>query len=195
MSKLSDYSKFDHLVIDDDSEEKSPKPVQTPAVPTTTTRKDEKSGRYIFEHNGRKIYEWEQSLEEVNIYVPAPKNVPASQIICKITSSHLQLGIQGNDAWYLDEPTGGKVKTSESSWYMDDGEIHIILSKAFRAETWEQALQGIEPTVNPAVKQEIQQQMMLERFQEENPGFDFRDAKFNGAAPDPRTFMGGVKYS
>ncbi|KAF1777562.1 HSP20-like chaperone [Phytophthora cactorum] len=39
------------------------------------------------------------------------------------------------------------------------------------------------------------QQMMLERFQEENPGFDFSNAEFNGAAPDPRTFMGGVKYT
>lgn len=38
-------------------------------------------------------------------------------------------------------------------------------------------------------------QMMLERFQEENPGFDFSGAEFNGSAPDPRTFMGGVKYA
>jgi hypothetical protein len=35
---------------------------------------------------------------------------------------------------------------------------------------------------------------MLERFQEENPGFDFRDATFNGEVPNPRTFMGGVGY-
>ncbi|CAN0027242.1 unnamed protein product [Heterosigma akashiwo] len=36
--------------------------------------------------------------------------------------------------------------------------------------------------------------MMLERFQEENPGFDFSGAEFNGMVPDPREFMGGVKY-
>jgi hypothetical protein len=32
------------------------------------------------------------------------------------------------------------------------------------------------------------------RFGDEHPGFDFRDAAINGQVPDPRTFMGGVKY-
>ena len=36
---------------------------------------------------------------------------------------------------------------------------------------------------------------MIERFQEEHPGFDFRSAEFNGQVPDPRAFMGGVKYT
>jgi len=28
-----------------------------------------------------------------------------------------------------------------------------------------------------------------------NPGFDFSGAEFNGMAPDPRNFMGGIKYN
>ena len=36
---------------------------------------------------------------------------------------------------------------------------------------------------------------LIERFQEEHPGFDFRSAEFNGQVPDPRAFMGGVKYT
>jgi len=36
--------------------------------------------------------------------------------------------------------------------------------------------------------------MMLEKFQEENPGFDFRGAGFNGNVPNPREFMGEVQY-
>lgn len=35
--------------------------------------------------------------------------------------------------------------------------------------------------------------MMLERFKEEHPGFDFSGADFNGQVPDARTFMGGMK--
>lgn len=54
---------------------------------------------------------------------------------------------------------------------------------------------AIQESVDPFVKQEMQKTMMLERFQEENPGFDFRDASFNGEVPDPRTFMGGVGYN
>ena len=36
--------------------------------------------------------------------------------------------------------------------------------------------------------------MILERFQQENPGFDFSGADFNGQVPDPKTFMGGMAY-
>lgn len=36
---------------------------------------------------------------------------------------------------------------------------------------------------------------MLERFQEEHPGFDFSDADFNGKVPEAREFMGGIKYN
>lgn len=49
--------------------------------------------------------------------------------------------------------------------------------------------------MNPMQQETTKQNMMLERFQEENPGFDFSNAAFSGAAPDPRTFMGGVKYT
>ncbi|RLN26812.1 hypothetical protein BBJ28_00004350 [Nothophytophthora sp. Chile5] len=56
---------------------------------------------------------------------------------------------------------------------------------------WEQSMEELDPMAQEATKR----QMMLERFQEENPGFDFSNAEFNGAAPDPRTFMGGVKYT
>ena len=44
-------------------------------------------------------------------------------------------------------------------------------------------------------REEVKKNMMLERFQQENPGFDFRSAEFNGQVPDPRAFMGGVKYT
>ena len=30
-------------------------------------------------------------------------------------------------------------------------------------------------------------------FMLQHPGFDFSGAKFSGEAPDPRSFMGGVK--
>ena len=53
----------------------------------------------------------------------------------------------------------------------------------------------VNESIDPLTKQEMQRTMMLERFQEENPGFDFRDATFNGEVPDPRTFMEGVGYN
>ena len=78
---------------------------------------------------------------------------------------------------------------------MVDGEVTVALSKMRKGETWDSALGGRATGVDPFTRQEIQRDMMLERFQEEHPGFDFRDADFNGQVPDPRAFMGGIKYS
>ena len=54
---------------------------------------------------GRTVYEWEQSLEEVNIYIKPPEGVKASMIECKIQKSHLRLAIKGNPP-YIDVSYG-----------------------------------------------------------------------------------------
>jgi hypothetical protein len=76
MSKLSDYSKFDHLDDSSDEEEEILPKQEAPAIqeqtavsaiheqaPDAATRKDPDTGRYVFEYRGTKVYEWEQSLE------------------------------------------------------------------------------------------------------------------------------------
>jgi hypothetical protein len=133
-------------------------------------------------------------LTEVNIYVKAPPGVKAAKIVCNISPRKLELGIRGSDRYFISEATYSLVDTSESSWYMDDDIINIVLIKAHRAETWESALKTVAARVDAFQKQDIQKSLLLERFQQENPGFDFRDAEFNGSVPDPRTFMGGVNY-
>ncbi len=88
MSRLIDYSKFDRLVDSDDDEKEcttsepvtvvtsnpshdthhqpvpsSSQPVFQQAKPVRVTKTGSEKGRYIYEHQGRKIYEWEQNLE------------------------------------------------------------------------------------------------------------------------------------
>jgi len=63
-----------------------------------------------------------------------------------------------------------------------------------KAETWVSALKG-HVSLDPVEQEKVKKAIMLERFQEENPGFDFSGATFNGMVPDPKEFMGGVKYS
>mmetsp|Transcript_6197 Transcript_6197/g.12652 ORF Transcript_6197/g.12652 Transcript_6197/m.12652 type:complete len:235 (-) Transcript_6197:1249-1953(-) len=232
MSRLSEYSKFDHIDSDEEGSNRDAPfssavnrdqgvgatahnnavsiDAATPLLSQGSTKKSTvNDGRYIFEYGGQKIYEWEQSLEEVTIYIDAPPQVPsAAYIVVNILPTRLQVGLKDHDRFFIDEFTFDKVKTNESSWFLDDGVITIILSKCFRGQTWEGVLRGnaseqqgggssgetINETVDPLTKQEMQRTLMLERFQEENPGFDFRDATFNGEVPDPRTFMGGVGY-
>ena len=148
--------------------------------------------RQRFEYNGNLIYEWEQSMEECRIYVKPPPGVRAVHIDCKITASRVTLGITGNPP-FLNEETFDKVVQKESYWMMSDGEIEINLQKMKKAQTWEAALKG-HGKMDVFTKGEIQKKLTLERFQEEHPGFDFSGAEFSGQAPNPRDFMGGVKY-
>ncbi len=165
--------------------------------------------RYIFQFNGMKIYEWEQSLEDVTMYINAPPGkYKAADFDVQIETSKLRVGLKGRDRYFIDDYTYDKLDTSESSWYLDDGILHIILVKVSRGTVWEAPLLGRQGSkeqkkednisntvmIDPVMKERMTQALMLERFGEENPGFDFRDAEFNGQVPDPRTFMGGIKY-
>ncbi len=126
MSKLTDYSKFDHLDSDsDDDEAKQAQPcwsksdtdiaapvtqenTGTAVAPSTlsspaSTRSIMQQHptlpqRYTYLHNGfAAVYEWEQSLPEVILYVPAPDFLllEPKRIVCTIAPNHLQLGQRG----------------------------------------------------------------------------------------------------
>lgn len=47
------------------------------------------------------MYEWDQSLTEVNLYVRVPEGVRAKQIYCEIRTDGLKFGI-GENKPYLD---------------------------------------------------------------------------------------------
>lgn len=148
--------------------------------------------RLTYEYQGRKIYEWEQSLEEVHMYVEVPPGVKAKMLEVSITPSQLRVGLKGNPP-FINEPFHTTVNSSESMWTLEDGVLHLALEKGSKGVTWECLLKGHTPN-DPFTASEVQKSLMLERFQAENPGFDFSGAEFNGNVPDPKTFMGGVGY-
>jgi len=146
--------------------------------------------RCSFTHNGRTIYEWEQTLDDVHLYITPPSGVSAKMIDCKITASKLALGLKGSPP-YLENDFFANVKSKDSFWTFEDGVVHLTLQKMIKAETWTSAFKGHEG-LDPHSTETTKQQLMLQRFQEENPGFDFSGAQFNGMAPDPKSFMGGI---
>jgi hypothetical protein len=281
MSKLSDYSKFDHLDSDSDNDEgpeqqahvqparlstpdqalpdapttTHPNTVPTLTTPATTTststiaaastaapppppsptsttsisacmrQNPDMPKRFMYLYNGSMVYEWEQSLQEVTLYIMAPPFLlqDPKRIVCTIASNHLVLGQQQQQQqqqqrnpdtplhYFLDEDTWQTVDVRESTWCIEDSCIVIYLHKANKGIVWETVLKGRQDstdtadvtadvttgtagTLDPGQLETVRQQLMLERFQEENPGYDFRDAAFNGSVPDPRTFMGGVQH-
>jgi hypothetical protein len=62
----------------------------------------------------------------------------------------------------------------------EDDVMHITLQKRDKGQTWPSPISGDQE----------QRRLMLQHFQEENPGFDFSQAEFTGICPDPKTFMG-----
>eukprot|EP00879_Flechtneria_rotunda_P012894 GHRR01013466.1.p1 GENE.GHRR01013466.1~~GHRR01013466.1.p1 ORF type:complete len:156 (+),score=25.37 GHRR01013466.1:309-776(+) len=147
------------------------------------------SERHKFEHQGRTIYEWDQTLVEVNMYIPVPTEMQAKEIFCDISKQHIKFGRQGNPP-FLDMDLYGPVKVSECIWTLEDQVMHVTLTKLEQGEPWLAVIKGHE--LDPATQQQDQQRLLLERFQQEHPGFDFSSATFNGMAPNARTFMGGM---
>jgi hypothetical protein len=59
------------------------------------------SERHVYIYEGRKVYEWDQTLIEVNLFVEAPEGVRAKQLLVEIEKGHITFGIRGNPP-YLD---------------------------------------------------------------------------------------------
>ena len=169
---MVDYRKFDNIDVSDDEEEKLHKnasvvPPKDMTKPVKVMTKKGSEGRYKYEYQGRTIYEWEQTLEEVNIYVNPPPGVPRNMYDIEITHSHLRVGLKGTSP-FIDEDTGGPVKVAESMWTLSDGVLNINLQKMIKAEAWDCALRGRGgEALDAFTQEEVKKKLMLERFQAE----------------------------
>ncbi|XP_042386128.1 nudC domain-containing protein 2-like [Zingiber officinale] len=146
--------------------------------------------RHSFVNGGQKVFEWDQTLEEVDMYIDLPPKVPKKLFYCKIQSEHLEVGIKGNPS-YLNYDLACPVKADSSFWTLEDEVMHITLQKRDKGNTWSSPVLGQGLLDSYAADLE-QKRLMLQRFQEENLGFEFSQAQFSGTCPDPRTFMVGI---
>jgi hypothetical protein len=162
------------------------------------------STRHSWTHDGRVVYEWDQTLEEVNVYISVPAGVSAGVLQVTIETGSVSVGIKGNPA-YLTHALYAPVVVSESFWTLQDGDesgeksstqkaksLHLQLQKRERGKPWAGAFCGHDTQLPPNEIQNEKQRLMKERFQLEHPGFDFSNADFNGDAPDANAFLGGV---
>ena len=165
--------------------------------------------RKQFIHNGQLIYEWDQNIEELNIYIKPPKialpmylsenkkkygnNFQTQKFEIEIKPNHLKIGIK-TEKPFIDKKLVKTCNTNESYWMIEDDELHIILTKILKADIWKGIFEGHQ-ILNKEDEEKMKKQILLERFSEEHPGFDFSRAEVNGNVPDPRKFMGGLDYT
>ncbi|ETO32580.1 CS domain protein [Reticulomyxa filosa] len=149
--------------------------------------------RKRFIHDGKVIYEWEQSLEDVLIYIQLPKDVNSKQLKIEIKSDSISVGLKNVAKPYLKEELASTINKADSVWSVSDGQLEINLSKQTIGETWSCVFKRhAEQQLNVTEAENTKKQMLLERFQRENPHMDFSQAQFNGTAPDPTTFLDGI---
>ncbi|GFY82102.1 HSP20-like chaperones superfamily protein [Actinidia rufa] len=121
--------------------------------------------RHSFFHGDQKVFEWDQTLEEVNIYITLPPNTSTKLFYCKIQSKHVELGIKGNPP-YLNHDLSSPVKTDCSFWTIEDDIMHITLQKRDKGQTWASPILG-QGQLDPYSADVEQKRLMLQRFQEE----------------------------
>ena len=156
-------------------------------------------------------YEWEQSLDEVDVFVPKPsadrltrRSVPRFVVRQNTLTAHVVMA-PGVCA-LIEAPLAGRADGSSSFWCTDsDGDVlHIVIAKAVRGEPWpalfaapagaEEDAAAVEGSATSSAveagAEQARKEMLLQRFQEEHPGFDFSGAEVTGSAPeDPMHFM------
>jgi len=193
MSSLN-YAEFDNIGTESDEDGQDEKPIKSSLTPQQAElfELDPSTNRYRFLHHGRCVYEWEQSLSEVILYIPAPPN--GQKIACKIEPNRLRVGLVNFEPPFLEQETGGTVDVNESTWCIESQVVTIYLQKANKAVLWDCVLKGTTARMNPIQVEAVRKQLLLERYGDEHPGFNFEGASFNGSVPDARTYMGGVKY-
>lgn len=151
---------------------------------------DEKSGTVNYH---TKDYSWTQTIEEVVVLVPVPIATRGRDLEVVIRNNLLRVKFKQQPKAIIDGEPYGTVKAEESIWTLEDRdketkEVRIVLQKAISHDSWKGLLKG--EAIDPLTANQMDQKMMLERFQKDYPGFDFSGATFSGQIPsDPKNWL------
>jgi hypothetical protein len=88
----------------------------------------------------------------------------------------------------------------ESLWHFEDLPLsstsrilRLVLIKSRPGVTWTRVFAEQSGCLDPIEEEEARKAILLERFSQENPDFDFSQARFEGTGiPDARSFMRGL---
>jgi len=138
---------------------------------------DEKSGLVFSETPwGR----WAQTIEDIHILIKVQRGTSPKSIKCIIQPRRIKISVA--EKVIVEGELCDKVVADESIWTLEDREdLQITLVKAIKdaANCWKSLLKS-EHLVDPLTFNEMEKKMVLERFQRENPGFDFSKSDVSG---------------
>ncbi|CAN7993042.1 unnamed protein product [Ixodes hexagonus] len=125
---------------------------------------------------------WWQTVGEVFVHVQVPKGTRGKDVSVEIRPRQITCTVHGKTVF-----SGNLHRTvvaDESTWTIEEQEcIAILLVKSEPANSekvWGSLLEG-QYAPDPYVMHEMMKKLDLEKFQIENPGFDFSGAKLDKA--------------
>ena len=71
--------------------------------------------RLAYEQDGHVIYEWEQTIDEINVFVKSPPGVVAKRIECNIRPGSVTLGVKG-EVPFLNGDFDAFIDKSQAVW-------------------------------------------------------------------------------
>lgn len=91
-----------------------------------------RKSRIPYMHDGRVVYEWNQTADGATIYIRPPAGISKRDLDIRISSRHLRVGRKGKPS-FLREETYDMVDERKSSWSLrSNGELQIYLVKTKR---------------------------------------------------------------
>ncbi|XP_065203774.1 nudC domain-containing protein 2-like [Planococcus citri] len=140
---------------------------------------DEKSGVVPC---GTEWGRWWQNVDEVHVEIISFKNLKAKDVSIKITPSTIKCSYLGEII--LEGKLFRPVHADEAVWTIEDNGslLNIVLPKADYAAkeiVWEALTADEKYHADPVTLHEMRKKLDLEKFQIENPGFDFSNAKLS----------------
>ncbi|XP_076446897.1 nudC domain-containing protein 2-like [Babylonia areolata] len=138
---------------------------------------DEKSGIVACKTEWGK---WWQTLEEVYVEVNTGKPITAKLVKCDIKPRLLKVVVSGEVL--INGGLSEAVHPDDSTWTIEDRQVlRVCLSKSLTTadHCWKSLLTDAYVT-DPHTFDEMQKKLTLQRFQFENPGFDFSGATMTG---------------
>lgn len=122
---------------------------------------------------------WYQTLEDVIIVVDVEKGTRGKEVSVKIEPQRISCYVRGEEVFC------GRLKhlilVDDSTWSIEDRVIiRILLVKSGSRVFWDSLFEDGSYTVDPWTRSQMQKNITRERYEKENPGFDFSNAEISG---------------
>ena len=134
---------------------------------------------------------WYQSIDDVTIEVSLPPKTKARDIKIKILPSSITCSTFNKDI--ISGNLFASIVCDESTWTVEDDEgsriLRMFLVKSVKTpqNCWSSLLKN-DYNADFSILDSMQKKMLQERYQRENPGFDFSNAEvtgnYQGGGPD-----------